>query len=60
VRFGSAQDRLAPLARKYADVPQIRTLRREVSQALAQNHAACKAEQDLALEHGTTSALDCP
>jgi hypothetical protein len=60
VRFGSAQDKIAPLARKYADVPEIRSLRREVSQALAQNHAACTAERDLALAHGGTSALDCP
>jgi hypothetical protein len=60
VRFGSAQDKIAPLARKYADVPEIRSLRREVSEALTQNHAACKAERDLALEHGGTSALDCP
>ena len=60
VRFGSAQDRIAPLARKYADVPQIRSLRREINEALSQNHAACKAERDLALEHGSTSAPECP
>ena len=60
VRLGSAQDRIAPLARKYADVPQIRSLRREINEALSQNHAACKAERDLALEHGSTSPPDCP
>jgi hypothetical protein len=60
VRFGSAQDKIAPLARKYADVSEILSLRRQVSEAQRQNHAACKAERDLALEHGGTSALDCP
>jgi hypothetical protein len=60
VRFGSAQDKIAPLARKYADVPQIRALRREINEALSQNHAACKAEHDLALEHGSTSPPECP
>jgi eukaryotic-like serine/threonine-protein kinase len=60
VRFGSAQDRITPLARKYVDVPQIRALRREINEALSQNHAACKAERDLALEHGSTSPPECP
>jgi phage host-nuclease inhibitor protein Gam len=60
VRFGSAQDKIAPLARKYADVPQIRALRRDINEALSQNHAACKAERDLALEHGSTSPPECP
>jgi eukaryotic-like serine/threonine-protein kinase len=60
VRFGSAQDKISPLARKYADVPQIRALRREISEAVSQNHAACKAERDLALEHGSASPPDCP
>jgi serine/threonine protein kinase len=60
VRFGSAQDKITPLARKYADVPQIRALRREISEAMSQNHAACKAERDLALEHGSTSPPECP
>jgi serine/threonine protein kinase len=60
VRFGAAQDKIAPLARKYSDVSEIRSLRRKVSEALTQNHAACKAERDLAIEHGGTSALDCP
>jgi hypothetical protein len=60
VRFGSAQDRIAPLAKKYADVPQIRSLRREINEALSQNRAACKAERDLALAHGSGSPPDCP
>ena len=58
--FRNAQDKIAPLARKYADVPQIRALRREINEALSQNHAACKAERDLALAHGSASAPDCP
>jgi phage host-nuclease inhibitor protein Gam len=60
VRFGNAQDKIAPLAKKYADVPQIRSLKREIGEALSQNRAACKAERDLALSHGSTSAPDCP
>jgi serine/threonine protein kinase len=60
VRFGNAQEKIAPLARKYADVTQIRTLRREISEALSQNRAACKAERDLAVAHGSDSAPDCP
>jgi hypothetical protein len=60
VRFGNAQDKIAPLARKYADVPQIRALRREINEALSQNRAACKAERDLALAHGSATAPDCP
>ena len=60
VRFGNAQDKIAPLARKYADVAQIRSLKREIGEALSQNRAACKAERDLALAHGSTSAPDCP
>jgi hypothetical protein len=60
VRFGNAQDKIAPLARKYSDVVQIRSLRREINEALSQNRAACKAERDLALAHGGTSAPDCP
>jgi serine/threonine protein kinase len=60
VRFGNAQDKIAPLAKKYADVSQIRSLKREISEALSQNRAACKAERDLALAHGGTSAPDCP
>ena len=49
VRFGNAQDKIAPLARKYADVAQIKSLKREIGEALSQNRAACKAERDLAL-----------
>lgn len=60
VRFGNAQDKIAPLARKYADVTQIRTLRREISEALSQNRAACKAERDLAVAHGSDSLPTCP
>jgi phage host-nuclease inhibitor protein Gam len=60
VRFGSAQDKITPLARKYADEPHIRSLRHEINEALSQNHAACKAERDLALEHGSTSPPECP
>ncbi|MEO8878871.1 MAG: serine/threonine-protein kinase [Gemmatimonadaceae bacterium] len=60
VRFGSAQDKITPLAKKYADVSQIRSLKREIGEALSQNRAACKAERDLALEHGSASAPDCP
>ena len=60
VRFGNAQDKIAPLARKYADVTQIRTLRREISEALSQNRAACKAERDLAVAHGSDSLPNCP
>ena len=60
VRFGNAQDKIGPLAKKYADVPQIRSLKREIGEALSQNRAACKAERDLALAHGSTSAPDCP
>ena len=60
VRFGSAQDRISPLARKYADVPQIRALRREIGEALSQNHAACKAERDVARSHGDSAGSDCP
>jgi serine/threonine protein kinase len=60
VRFGNAQDRIAPLAKKYADVPQIRSLRREINEALSRNRAACKAERDLALAHGSASPPDCP
>jgi serine/threonine-protein kinase len=60
VRFGNAQDKVAPLARKYPDVAPIRSLRREIGEALSQNRAACKAERDLALAHGSTSAPDCP
>ena len=60
VRFGNAQDKITPLAKKYADVSQIRSLKREISEALSQNRAACKAERDLALAHGGTSAPDCP
>jgi serine/threonine protein kinase len=60
VRFGNAQDKITPLAKKYADVSQIRSLKREISEALSQNRAACKAERDLALAHGATSAPDCP
>jgi hypothetical protein len=60
VRLGSAQDRITPLAKKYADVPQIRSLRREINEALSQNRAACKAERDLALSHGSSSPPDCP
>ena len=59
VRFGNAQDKIAPLARKYADIAQIRALKREIAEALSQNRAACKAERDLALAHGS-SAPDCP
>jgi hypothetical protein len=60
VRFGNAQDKIAPLAKKYTDVPQIRSLRREINEALSQNRAACKAERDLALAHGSASPPDCP
>ncbi|HEV7704600.1 MAG TPA: serine/threonine-protein kinase [Gemmatimonadaceae bacterium] len=60
VRFGNAQDKITPLAKKYADVAQIRSLKREIGEALSQNRAACKAERDLALAHGSTSAPDCP
>ncbi|MBA2684134.1 MAG: protein kinase [Gemmatimonadaceae bacterium] len=60
VRFGNAQDKIGPLAKKYADVSQIRSLKREIGEALSQNRAACKAERDLALAHGGTSAPDCP
>ncbi|MBK5189821.1 MAG: hypothetical protein JJD97_16375, partial [Gemmatimonadaceae bacterium] len=60
VRFGNAQDKIAPLAKKYADVAQIRSLKREIGEALSQNKAACKAERDLALEHGGNPAPDCP
>ncbi|HLB09496.1 MAG TPA: serine/threonine-protein kinase [Gemmatimonadaceae bacterium] len=60
VRFGNAQDKIAPLAKKYADVEQIRSLKREIGQALSQNRAACKAERDLAIAHGGTPAPDCP
>ena len=60
VRFGNAQDKITPLAKKYADVSQIRSLKREISEALSQNRAACKAERDLALAHGGASAPDCP
>jgi len=60
VRFGNAQDKLAPLAKKYADVAQIRSLKREIGEALSQNRTACKAERDLALAHGGGSAPDCP
>ena len=60
VRLGNAQDKIVPLGRKYADVAQIRSLKREIGEALSQNRAACKAERDLALAHGGTSALDCP
>jgi hypothetical protein len=60
VRFGSARDKITPLAKKYADVPQIRSLRREINEALSQNRAACKAERDLALSHGSASPPDCP
>lgn len=60
VRFGNAQDKIAPLAKKYADIAQIRALKREIGEALSQNRAACKAERDLALAHGATSAPDCP
>jgi serine/threonine protein kinase len=60
VRLGNAQDKIAPLAKKYADVPQIRSLRREINEALSQNRAACKAERDLALAHGSSSPPDCP
>ena len=60
VRFGSAQDKITPLAKKYADVSQIRSLKREITEALTQNRAACKAERDLALAHGGTNAPDCP
>ena len=35
VRFGSAQDKIVPLARKYANVPQIRSLKREISEAMS-------------------------
>jgi serine/threonine protein kinase len=60
VRFGNAQDKLAPLAKKYADVAQIRSLKREIGEALSENRTACKAERDLALAHGGASAPDCP
>jgi serine/threonine protein kinase len=60
VRFGNAQDKIAPLAKKYADVAQIRSLKREIGEALSQNRVACKAERDLALAHGGASAPDCP
>jgi serine/threonine protein kinase len=60
VRFGSAQDKIAPLARKYADVPQIRSLKREIAEALSQNRAACKAERDLAKTHGDSVGGECP
>ena len=60
VRFGNAQDKITPLAKKYADVSQIRSLKREISEAMSQNRAACKAERDLALAHGGTAAPDCP
>ena len=60
VRFGNAQDKIAPLAKKYADVAQIRSLKREIGEAMSQNRAACKAERDLALSHGSTSPLECP
>jgi serine/threonine protein kinase len=60
VRFGNAQEKISPLAKKYADVPQIRSLRREINEALSQNRAACKAERDLALSHGSASAPECP
>ena len=60
VRFGSAQDKITPLAKKYADVAQIRSLKREIGEALTQNRAACKAERDLALAHGGTNPPDCP
>lgn len=60
VRFGNAQDKIAPLAKKYADVAQIRSLKREIGEALSQNRAACKAERDLALAHGGAPAPDCP
>jgi serine/threonine-protein kinase len=60
VRFGSAQDKIAPLARKYADVAQIRSLKRDIGEALSQNRAACKAERDVAKSHGDTVGGDCP
>jgi serine/threonine protein kinase len=60
VRFGSAQDKIAPLARKYADVAQIRSLKRDIGEALSQNRAACKAERDVARSHGDTVGGDCP
>ena len=60
VRFGSAQDKIAPLARKYADVAQIRSLQRDIHEALSQNHAACKAERDVARSHGDSVGGECP
>jgi serine/threonine protein kinase len=60
VRFGSAQDKIAPLARKYADVAQIRSLKRDIGEALSQNHAACKAERDVARSHGDSAGGECP
>ena len=60
VRFGSAQDKIAPLARKYADVAQIRALKRDIGEALSQNHAACKAERDVARSHGDSAGGECP
>jgi hypothetical protein len=58
LKLGDAQEKIGALARKYPDLPAIKSLRRDVSDAIASNRTACRAERDDALKRGAT-APDC-
>ena len=60
VRFGNAQDKIAPLAENTRTSRRSDRSSARSAEALSQNRAACKAERDLALAHGGTNAPDCP
>ena len=59
VRLSNAQDQLLDIARKYPDLAPIKSLKKEITDAVAANRAACKAEREDAIQRGTTPP-ECP
>jgi serine/threonine-protein kinase len=60
VGFGNAGDKIKELARRYPDLPQLKTVRKELTTAEAANSSACKAERDEALKRGDANPPECP
>ena len=59
VRFGNASDAIKDLARKYPDMPQLKSARSQLNAATEASRNACRAERDDALKRGTTPP-ECP
>jgi len=59
VRFSQAEDGLRQLGKPYAVTAQAVALRRDLSQAIDANRAACRAEKQLDERRGQTGP-DCP